>query len=56
MTTILFTADELELLRHALRSFEKDFGHDEADVVREVKRLLLKVEQAATAVPSDVPD
>jgi hypothetical protein len=31
-----------------LRSFLTDFGHDEADVVREVQRLLTRLSTAQT--------
>jgi hypothetical protein len=34
---------ELMLLRSALRSFLEDFGHDEADLLRELKELLQKL-------------
>lgn len=43
MYTLELTDDELRLVRAALRSFLEDFGHDEADVLREIKRLLAKL-------------
>jgi hypothetical protein len=43
MTTIELTAEELQLVRTALHSFLDDFGHDEIDVVREIKALLAKL-------------
>jgi len=43
MTTIEFTDQELQLLRSALHSFLDDFGHEELDVVRQIKALLGKI-------------
>ncbi|HKS79504.1 MAG TPA: hypothetical protein VJQ07_11615 [Gaiellaceae bacterium] len=43
MTTIELTPDELRLTREALRAFLDDFGHDEMDVVRQLKALLEKL-------------
>ncbi len=43
MTTIELTDDELHLIREALRSFLDDFGHEEIEVVREVKGLLAQL-------------
>ncbi|MCW2540134.1 MAG: hypothetical protein JWN95_1859 [Frankiales bacterium] len=44
MATIELTEAEIKLLRNALIAFEKDFGHDEADVVNAVKRLLARLD------------
>ena len=38
--TIELTNDELKLVRNALHSYLDDFGHEEADVLREIKQLL----------------
>jgi hypothetical protein len=43
MNTIELTGDELRLVREALHSFLDDFGHDEIDVVRQIKALLAKL-------------
>ena len=43
MHTIELTDDELKLLRAALHSFFDDFGHDEQDVLRQIKALLEKL-------------
>ena len=43
MHTIELTEDELRLLNAALHSYLDDFGHDEADVLREVKALIAKL-------------
>jgi hypothetical protein len=45
MHTIELTEDELRLLRAALHSYLDDFGHEEADVLREVKALIAKLPQ-----------
>ena len=41
--TIELTDEELKLIRSALHSYLDDFGHEEADVLREIKRLLNKL-------------
>ena len=43
MHTIELTEDELRLLQAALHSYLDDFGHDEADVLRELKALIAKL-------------
>jgi hypothetical protein len=43
MQTIELSVDELRLLRAALHSYLDDFGHDEADVLRAIKRLIAKL-------------
>jgi hypothetical protein len=43
MTSIELNPDELKLVRAALRSFLDDFGHEEADVVRQIQALLAKL-------------
>ena len=43
MTTIELTYEELKLVSAALHAFLDDFGHDEADVVRQVRSLLAKL-------------
>ena len=48
MHTIQLTDDELRLVEAALHSYLDDFGHDEADVLRQVKALIAKL-------PDDVP-
>jgi hypothetical protein len=42
--------DELRILRAALQSFLDDFGHDEADVVAQVRALIAKVPDAGPDV------
>jgi hypothetical protein len=43
MHTIELNEEELKLLRAAVHSFMDDFGHDEMDVVRQLKALLEKL-------------
>ena len=43
MQTIELTEDELRLLHAALHSYLDDFGHNEADVLREIKALIAKL-------------
>jgi hypothetical protein len=43
MQTIQLTDSELRLAIEALRAYLDDFGHDEADVLREIKALLAKL-------------
>ena len=46
MHTIELTEDELRLIHAALHSYLDDFGHEEADVLREVKALIAKLPRA----------
>lgn len=41
--TIEVTNDQLKLIRNALHAYLDDFGHDEADMLRELKELLEKL-------------
>ncbi len=43
MVTIELDEGELRLLREALHAYLDDFGHDEADVLRQIKALLAKL-------------
>jgi hypothetical protein len=43
MHTIELTEDELRLLHSALHAYLDDFGHEEADVLREIKAVLAKL-------------
>ena len=43
MHTIELDDEELKLLRNAVHSFMDDFGHDEVDVLRQLKALLAKL-------------
>jgi hypothetical protein len=47
MHTIALTDEELRLLVSAVRSFLDDFGHDEADLLRQLKLLLQKLQAAS---------
>ena len=46
MPTIELTDDELRLVRAALMAYLDDFGHEEADVLRDVKALIAKLQQS----------
>jgi hypothetical protein len=43
MHTIELTTEELQLVHTALRAYLDDFGHEEADVLRQIKALLAKL-------------
>ena len=43
MHTIELNDDELKLLRAALHSYFDDFGHDQQDLLRQIKALLDKL-------------
>jgi hypothetical protein len=43
MHTIELTDEELRLLHAALHSYLDDFGHEEGDVLRQVKQLISKL-------------
>ena len=43
MALIDLTDRELRLLHAALHSYLDDFGHDQADLLREIKQLLAKL-------------
>ena len=45
MHTIEFSDEELKLLHAALHSYLDDFGHEEADILRDVKAVIAKLPQ-----------
>jgi hypothetical protein len=45
MHTIELNDEELRLMHAALHSYLDDFGHEEADVLRQVKALIAKLPQ-----------
>lgn len=47
-TTLELTEEELILLRHALRHYLSEFGHEEADIVRKARALLAKLPAPVT--------
>ena len=49
MHTIELTDEELRILHAALRSYLDDFGHEEADVLRLIKRVIAKLPPATPA-------
>jgi hypothetical protein len=44
--TLELNDDELRLLQAALHSYLDDFGHEEADVLREIKELMARLPTA----------
>jgi hypothetical protein len=46
MYAIHLTDAELETARHALRAYLSAFGHDEAETVGEIKRVITKLNTA----------
>ena len=47
MPTLELTDEELRLVRSALTAYLEDFGHEEADLLRAIKRILAKLPAAA---------
>ena len=47
MHTIELSDDDLRLLHVALHSYLDDFGHEEGDVLRQIKALIAKLPPAA---------
>ena len=43
MHAIELTDEELRLVRSALTAYLEDFGHEEADLLRAIKRILAKL-------------
>jgi hypothetical protein len=43
MHTIELTDEELRLVRAALTAYLEDFGHEEADILRALKRILSRL-------------
>jgi hypothetical protein len=54
MHTIELTDDELRLLHSALHAYLDDFGHEEADVLREIKALLAKLPAQGRAIDEEL--
>ncbi len=43
MPTLELTDEELRLVRSALTAYLEDFGHEEADILRELKAIIAKL-------------
>ena len=43
MHTIELTEDELRIVHAALHAYLDDFGHEEADVLRQIKAIMAKL-------------
>jgi hypothetical protein len=52
MATVELTESELAVVKNALESFLTDFGHDEADVLQGIQRVLTKINTVAQGVSS----
>ena len=52
MHTLELTDDELKIVESALHSFLDDFGHEEVDVLRQIKAVLAKL-PGRTAPPAE---
>jgi hypothetical protein len=46
MNAIHLTDSELDMARHALQAYLAAFGHDEAETVGEIKRVIAKLRAA----------
>jgi hypothetical protein len=51
MYVIHLTDTELEMARHALQAYLHAFGHDEAETVGEIKRVITKLRAAEDEDP-----
>ncbi|HET9859015.1 MAG TPA: hypothetical protein VFQ19_04490 [Nocardioidaceae bacterium] len=51
MKTIHLSESELALVRNAMRAYLNSFGHDEADVVTDIKRVLVRLAAATDDRP-----
>jgi hypothetical protein len=47
MHTIELSDEELRLVYAALHSYLDDFGHEEADVLRQIKAVIAKLPQSS---------
>jgi hypothetical protein len=45
MHTVELTHEELRLIHAALHSYLDDFGHEEGDILREIKALIAKFDR-----------
>jgi len=52
MHTIELTDEELKIVVSALHSFMDDFGHEEMDVLRQIKAVLAKLPGQAPPPPA----
>jgi hypothetical protein len=46
MNTIHLTDEELEMARHAMQAYLRSFGHEQADTVEAIKRVIARLRQA----------
>lgn len=46
MNTVHLTDDELRLARHAMQAYLLAFGHNEADTMAQIKKVIVKFRDA----------
>ena len=46
MNAIHLTDTEMAMAKHALQAYLQTFGHDEADTVHEIRRVIAKLQAA----------
>lgn len=54
MKTIHLTDSELAMVRNGMLTYLHSFGHDEADIVNQVKQVLAKLDAAEDEQPTEV--
>ncbi|GAA2092398.1 hypothetical protein GCM10009841_01320 [Microlunatus panaciterrae] len=54
MNTIQLTDAELAMVHNAMLTYLRSFGHDEAEVVAQVKQILLKLSLATRDEKSEI--
>ncbi|MDV3220972.1 hypothetical protein [Intrasporangium sp.] len=55
MNTVHLSDAELALTRHAMRAYLSTFGHDEADVLAQVKSVIAKLDAAEHEEDEQIP-
>ena len=46
MNTIHLTDEEIEMARHAMQAYLRSFGHEQADTVEAIKRVIARLREA----------
>ena len=54
MNTVHLTNGELETARNALQAYLRAFGHDEADILAQIKAVIEKLDAAESEQPSPI--
>jgi len=55
VNTVHLSDAELALTRHAMRAYLSTFGHDEADVLAQVKSVIAKLDAAEHEEDEQIP-